>query len=120
MWRLQRKPDDLLFTAPRGGRLSYANTYNRVLVPTLKAASKALKEDVTWAGWHTFRHTCASRLFAAGRNVKQVQAWLGHHKASFTLDTYVHLMAGGIAARCRSPPSGANRGQQPTGNYRNR
>jgi integrase len=24
--------------------------------------------------------------------VVQVQRWLGHHSASFTLDTYVHLL----------------------------
>ncbi len=45
---------------------------------------------------HTFRHTCASLLFAAGRDVKQVSAWLGHADAAFTLRTYVHLMDGGI------------------------
>jgi hypothetical protein len=28
--------------------------------------------------FHTFRHTCASLLFAEGTNVKQVQEWLGH------------------------------------------
>ena len=27
-----------------------------------------------------------------GRNVVRVQRWLGHHAASFTLDTYVHLL----------------------------
>ena len=47
---------------------------------------------VEWAGFHTFRHTVASRLFAHGRNVVQVQRWLGHHSPSFTLDTYVHLL----------------------------
>jgi site-specific recombinase XerD len=36
--------------------------------------------------------SAATRLFKAGLNAKQVQAWLGHHKASFTLDTYVHLL----------------------------
>jgi integrase len=51
---------------------------------------------VGWAGFHTFRHTVASRLFAAGRNVVQVQRWLGHHSASFTLDTYVHLLDGDL------------------------
>jgi hypothetical protein len=51
---------------------------------------------VPWAGFHTFRHTCASLLFAAGKNVKQVQEWLGHHDAAFTLRTYVHLMDGGL------------------------
>jgi len=40
----------------------------------------------------TFRPTCASLLFDRGRNVVQVQRWLGHHKPSFTLDTYVHLL----------------------------
>jgi len=46
--------------------------------------------------FHTFRHTCASLLFAQGRNVKQVQEWLGHADPSFTLRTYVHLMDEGV------------------------
>ena len=29
-------------------------------------------------------------------NAKQVQHWLGHHAASFTLDTYVHLLEGDL------------------------
>lgn len=49
-----------------------------------------------WAGFHTLRHTCASILFESGRNLRQVQRWLGHHSASFTLDTYVHLLDEGI------------------------
>ena len=51
-----------------------------------------------WAGFHTFRHTVASRLFAGGRNIKQVQRWLGHHSPSFTLDTYVHLLDDDLGA----------------------
>ena len=43
-------------------------------------------------GFHTFRHTVASRLFAEGRNAVQVQRWLGHHSPAFTLSTYVHLL----------------------------
>ncbi len=46
-----------------------------------------------WAGFHTFRHTCASMLFERGANAKQVQRWLGHHSPSFTLDTYVTCSA---------------------------
>jgi integrase len=46
--------------------------------------------------FHTFRHTCASLLFDAGRNVKQVQEWLGHADPGFTLRTYVHLMDAGV------------------------
>ena len=49
-----------------------------------------------WAGFHTLRHTCASILFESGRNIRQVQRWLGHHSPSFTLDTYVHLLDEGI------------------------
>jgi integrase len=46
--------------------------------------------------FHTFRHTCASLLFDAGRNIKQVQEWLGHADPGFTLRTYVHLMDEGV------------------------
>jgi hypothetical protein len=53
---------------------------------------------VEWAGFHTFRHTVASRWFAAGRNAVEVQRWLGHHSPSFTLDTYVHLLDGDLGA----------------------
>jgi hypothetical protein len=34
--------------------------------------------------------------FEAGRNVKQVQEWLGHADPGFTLRTYVHLMDAGV------------------------
>ncbi len=46
--------------------------------------------------FHTFRHTCASLLFEAGRDVKQVSEWLGHADAGFTLKVYVHLMDAGV------------------------
>ena len=52
--------------------------------------------DLPWVTFHTFRHTCASLLFAAGRDVAQVAAWLGHADPGFTLRTYVHLMDEGV------------------------
>jgi len=52
----------------------------------------AAAAGVPWAGFHTLRHTCATRLFRAGVNAKQVQHWLGHHSPAFTLDVYVHLL----------------------------
>jgi hypothetical protein len=62
------------------------NVYTRVLVPARTAAG------LPWVGFHTFRHTCATRLFRHGLNAKQVQLWLGHHSPAFTLATYVHLV----------------------------
>lgn len=82
--------DDLVFPARNGAPLRQENVRRRVLHV---AGGEA---GVPWIGFHTFRHTCASMLFAAGRNVKQVQRWLGHHSPGFTLDTYVHLLDDGV------------------------
>jgi integrase len=83
---LGAEQDGLVFRSAAGLVLDPDNLAMRVLAPACAAAG------VAWAGFHTFRHTVASRLFAEGRNVVQVQRWLGHHSASFTLDTYVHLL----------------------------
>lgn len=92
---LQRGPNELLFTSPLGQRLNYQNTLTRVLQPILEAASApdedGVADDVTWAAFHTFRHTFATLLVDAGAKVKRVSKMLGHHKASFTLDYYAHL-----------------------------
>jgi integrase len=84
-----RSEHDLVFTSQVGTILDGDNLADRVLAPATAEAG------VEWAGFHTFRHTVASRMFAAGRNVVQVQRWLGHHSPSFTLDTYVHLLEPG-------------------------
>ena len=89
---LSRAADELLFATAAGTVLCPNNLQARVLRPACSEAG------VEWAGFHTFRHTVASRLFAEGRNVVQVQKWLGHHAASFTLDTYVHLLDDDLAA----------------------
>jgi hypothetical protein len=49
---------------------------------------------VPWAGFHSLRHTYASRLIANGRTIVQVQKLLGHASPAFTLAVYVHLMDG--------------------------
>lgn len=41
--------------------------------------------------FHDFRHYYASMMIAQGASVPEVQAALGHKKASTTLDTYTHL-----------------------------
>jgi integrase len=42
---------------------------------------------------HQLRHQCASLLIAAGADIKQVQHFLGHSRASVTLDIYTHLLS---------------------------
>lgn len=67
-----------------------------------------------WAGLHTLRHTCATRLFRAGLNAKQVQVWLGHHSPAFTLAAYVHMLADDLPnasfldVLARAPPPAAS------------
>lgn len=41
--------------------------------------------------FHAFRHHFASWLVKEGANLKQLQSYMGHAKASFTLDVYGHL-----------------------------
>jgi len=48
------------------------------------------------AGVHHDHRQAAQPLFAAGKNVKQVQVWLGHADPGFTVRTYVHLMDEGL------------------------
>lgn len=90
--------------------LSSQNFARDVLHPSREAVG------MDWVTFHTFRHTCASLLFEAGRNVKQVQEWLGHSDPSFTLRRYVHLMDGGVGDAAflddKVVPAGATQRQQ--------
>lgn len=101
LWRVRMEAragdDELVFTTERGGRIVPSNLMSRVLKPA--AVKAGLGQMVgtppraeSWVGFHTFRHTCATMLFRRGSNAVQVQRWLGHHKPSFTLDTYIHLL----------------------------
>jgi integrase len=82
--------EDLVFAARNGAPLHRENVSRRILKPGAEEAG------VGWVSFHTFRHTCASLLFARGKNAVQVQRWLGHHAASFTLDIYTHLLDDGV------------------------
>jgi integrase len=102
-----RGPKTPVFASAAGTELRPANIYRRVIFPAAKAArlirevegeskGKMVVRERSLVSGHTLRHTCASLLFERGRNVKQVSRWLGHANASFTLETYVHLMDEGI------------------------
>ena len=50
-----------------------------------------LKHDLQPIRFHDLRHTAGSLLMNNGASVKQVQDFLGHEKASTTLDIYTHI-----------------------------
>lgn len=97
-------PSAPVFPSRTGTPLNPNNVRNRVLGPAAIEAGLYVEVEGTdgkarkrsTVGFHSFRHTCASLLFDAGRNVKQVQEWLGHADPAFTLRTYVHLMDEGV------------------------
>jgi len=107
-----RGPKTPVFPNKKGTELLPSNVYRRVLAPAAVAVGLYVEVEVEVKGkdgkpkmemrkrstvsFHTFRHTCASMLFARGRNPKQVQKWLGHADPGFTLRTYVHLMDEGV------------------------
>lgn len=88
--RVAADAEAIVFESKRGNPPNYWNVFSRYLRPAVEEAG------APWAGFHTLRHTCASILFENGRNIRQVQRWLGHHSPSFTLDTYVHLLDEGV------------------------
>lgn len=90
LWARHGGDDAPLFPASRGGHLNERALRRDVLAPA------AIRAGVPWVTFHTFRHTCASMLFASGKNAKQVAGWLGHTDPAFTLRTYVHLLDGGL------------------------
>ena len=104
LWLHRGKAEEgeLVFTVAGGGRVDASNLMRRVLKPCAVEAglgewvpdpkdNRKLRAD-TWVNFHSFRHSCASILFRQGWNAVQVQRWLGHHKPSFTLDTYISLL----------------------------
>ena len=87
----------LVFSTSRGEPLEYRNLYNRMWKVLVERANElAAKEGdegikVPALAFHAIRHAYASRLIAAGANLKQLQTWMGHNDPAFTLRTYGHL-----------------------------
>jgi integrase len=53
-------------------------------------------EDTTW---HTWRHTCASRLVQGGMDIYKVKEWMGHEDIKMTM-RYAHLAPTNIVNGC--------------------
>jgi integrase len=82
---LETLPTDamLLFPSRVGTPRSYTRFHER-WTKALKAAG------VRHRGFHSCRHTFASRARSKGVRVEILQAWLGHATVEQTLGTYVH------------------------------
>jgi len=107
-----RGPKTPIFASSAGTELIRGKVAERVLTPAAIAAGFKTEEGVDGKekpkirptiSFHTFRHTCASLLFDDGRNIKQIQEWLGHADPGFTLRTYVHLMDAGVGGGLEFP-----------------
>jgi integrase len=72
-------------------RVGTAPTPNRLNDTLDRLCAQA---DVPRLTVHQLRHQCASLLFVSGADIKQVQHFLGHSRASVTLDVYTHLLMG--------------------------
>jgi integrase len=81
-------PDELVFGSMRGTPLQPSNFRQRVWDPALRLAGL----DGESYRFHDLRHTCVSRLVAAGADVKLVQAVAGHANPLITLKRYSHLL----------------------------
>jgi integrase len=63
--------------------LNLANVARRVIAPALKA------EGLQWKGWHAFRRSLATNLYACGTQPKIIQAILRRSDVSTTMAYYV-------------------------------
>nr|WP_253913230.1 site-specific integrase [Pseudoruegeria sp. HB172150] len=96
---IQTHNRELLFGTKTDHPISLPTLYPRLLDP-LKDQADLLAASGSNARYvkvhrdrqfHAFRHHFASWLVRRGANLKQLQKYMGHTKASFTLDVYGHL-----------------------------
>ena len=74
----------LIFETITGGHLSH--------VTVRKHFKKVVSEmGIPEMRFHDLRHSFAVTSLQNGDDIKTVQENLGHHSASFTLDTYCHI-----------------------------
>jgi integrase len=81
-------PQELVFATVHGTPLHESNFNRRVWRPALERAGLA---DAGYR-FHDLRHTCVSRLVAAGADVKLVRAVAGHSSPLITLKRHAHLL----------------------------
>jgi hypothetical protein len=85
-------PEELLFQTETGGPFHPSNLNRRVWQPALRHAKLAKPDGKPRYRFHNLRHTCISRLVAAGADIKLVQTIAGHSNPVITLKRYSHLL----------------------------
>jgi integrase len=85
-------PDQLLFQTQQGGPLHASNFNRRTWQPALAHCQLIDTNGKNIYRFHDLRHTCISRLVAAGADIKLVQAIAGHANPMITLNRYSHLL----------------------------
>lgn len=85
-----RRPEERLFTSPRGFTLRAENFRRDVFSPLVTAAQAGAPGFPSLTP-HDLRHTAVSLHIRVGSNVKVVQRIAGHATAVLTLDTYAGL-----------------------------
>jgi len=69
-------------------------TTDKVTLPDGRRVNLEKQDLLEDVGLHTFRHTHASMLIAAGTDILTVSRRLGHENIRITLDLYGHLLPG--------------------------
>lgn len=83
---LERGGEELVFTAPRGGRILHRTFWSDIWLPVAGRLAPPRPRI------HDLRHTHAAHLLAAGVPIHIVQARLGHESITTTVDTYGGLL----------------------------
>lgn len=81
----------LVFTTRYGTPVDGGNirTEMRKILSSMKEGGGP---DITWASFHTLRHTFATRCIEEGMNPKTLQHILGHATLAITMDLYCDVM----------------------------
>lgn len=85
-----RGPEDLVFGAPRGGRLDQGNWYESRWQRAIKAAQ--VQGLTKTPRFHDLRHSHVAWLISAGVPLPAIQKRLGHKSIQITVDVYGGLL----------------------------
>lgn len=89
-WQPLAGMSNLVFTTRYGTPIDAGNL--RTELRRILAGMKEKGTDITWATFHTFRHTFATRCIEEGMRPKTLQHILGHATLAVTMDLYCDVM----------------------------